>query len=68
MKTCTCGVRQYPWRDLDGFVLGKREILLGAITNSFDKSTYNLCLKYSGNGKALGLDNIPNSILKNMLE
>jgi hypothetical protein len=32
----------------------------------FDRNTYDLCLKYLGNKKALGLDNIPNSILKNM--
>jgi hypothetical protein len=32
----------------------------------FDRNTYDLCLKYLGNNKAPGPDNIPNSILKNM--
>ena len=37
-----------------------------SISNTFDRITYDLCLKYLGNNKASRLDNIPNSILKNM--
>jgi hypothetical protein len=61
-----CGVRQYPWHDLDGFILEKRGDTNASIANTFDKNTYDLCLKYLGNNKAPGPDNIPNSILKNM--
>jgi hypothetical protein len=67
-ETYICGVRQYPWHDLDRFILGKRGNSLDTITNSFDLSTYDLCIKYLGNGKAPDLDNIPNFILKNMPE
>jgi hypothetical protein len=63
---CVCGVRQYPWHDLDGFILEKRGDINVFIANTFDKKIYDLCLKYLGNNKALGPDNIPNSILKNM--
>jgi hypothetical protein len=63
---CICGVRQYPWHDLDGFILEKRGDTNASIANTFDKNTYDLCLKYLGNNKAPGPDNIPNSILKNM--
>jgi hypothetical protein len=65
-RECVCGVRQYPWHDLNGFVLEKRGDTHASISNTFDKITYNLCLKYLGNNKAPGPDNIPNSILKNM--
>jgi hypothetical protein len=63
---CVCGVRQYPWHDLNGFVLEKRRIKNAFLANTFDKNTYDICLKYLGNNKALGPNNIPNSILKNM--
>jgi hypothetical protein len=63
---CVCGVRQYLWHDLSGFVLEKCGNIHAFIANTFDRSTYDLCLKYLGNNKAPGLDNIPNSILKNM--
>jgi hypothetical protein len=63
---CICGVRQYPWHDLDGFVLEKRRGINASIAHIFDRNTYDLCLKYLGNNKSLGPDNIPNSILKNM--
>jgi hypothetical protein len=63
---CVCGVRQYPWHDVKGFVLEKRGNPNTSITKTFDRITYDLCLKYLGNNKARGPDNIPNSILKNM--
>jgi hypothetical protein len=63
---CVCGVWQYPWHDLDGFVLEKRGNINASIADTFDRITYNLCLKYLGNNKAPGPDNISNSILKNM--
>jgi hypothetical protein len=63
---CTCGVRQYPWHDLDGFILEKRGETNASIANTFDQKTYDLCLKYLSNNKAPGPDNIPNFILKNM--
>jgi hypothetical protein len=63
---CVCGVRQYPWHDLSGFILEKRGDIHTFISNTFDRIIYDLCLKYLGNNKALGPDNIPNSILKNM--
>jgi gluconate kinase len=65
-QNCVCGVRQYPWHDLDGFVLEKCGEISAFIANTFDRLTYDLCLKYLGNNKAPGPDNIPNSILKNM--
>ena len=37
-----------------------------SISNTFDRSAYDMCLKYLGNNKAPRQDNIPNSILKNM--
>jgi hypothetical protein len=63
---CVCGVRQYPWHDIDGFILDNRGETNASVADTFDKKTYDLCLKYLGNNKALGPDNIPNSILKNM--
>ena len=63
---CVCGVRQYPWHNLDRFILEKRGDTNASIANIFDKITYDLCFKYLGNNNALGLDNIPNSILKNV--
>jgi hypothetical protein len=61
---CTCEVRQYPWHDLDGFVLEKCGDIHASIGNTFDRSTYDLCFKYLGYNKAPGPENIPNSILK----
>jgi hypothetical protein len=63
---CVCSVRQYPWHDLDGFILEKRGNTNASIANTFNKNTYDLCLKNLGNNKAPGPDNIPNAILKNM--
>jgi hypothetical protein len=65
-QKCICGVRQYPWHDLNGFVLEKRGDINASISSTFDRITYDLCLKYLGNNKAPRPDNIPNSILKNM--
>jgi hypothetical protein len=65
-QKCICGVRQYPWHNLNGFVLEKRGDPHASISNTFDSITYDICLKYLGNNKAPGPDNIPNSILKNM--
>jgi hypothetical protein len=62
-QNCVCGV---PCHDLNGFVLEKHGEINASIANTFDRITYDLCLKYLGNNKALGLDNIPKSILKNM--
>jgi hypothetical protein len=61
---CVCGVRQYPWHDLNGYVLEKRGIENAFLANTFDRNTYDLCLKYLGNNKAPRPDIIPNSILK----
>jgi hypothetical protein len=65
-QNCVCGVRQYPWHDLDGFVLEKCGKINASIANTFDRLTYDLCLKHLGNNKAPVPENIPNSILKNM--
>ena len=64
---CVCRVRQYSQHDLNGFILEKRDDDTNvSIANTFDKKTYNLCLKYLGNNKAPGPNNMPNFILKNM--
>jgi hypothetical protein len=47
-------------------VLEKQGDIHASISNTFDRATYDLCLKNLGNNKAPGPDNIPNSILKNM--
>ena len=63
---CTCGVRQYPWHDLDGYTIDKRGEPQTPLHTYFDQDTYDLCLKHLSNNKTPGLDKIPNSILKNM--
>jgi hypothetical protein len=45
-SNCVCGVWQYPWHDLDGFVLEKCGNINASIADTFDRITYNLCLKY----------------------
>ena len=65
---CTCGVRQYPWHDLDGLVLDKRGDPQTSLHKHFDRETYNICLKILANNKTPGPDKIPNIILKNMRE
>jgi hypothetical protein len=51
-RECVCSVRQYPWHDLNRFVLEKRGDIHASIANTFDRITYDLCLKYLGNNKA----------------
>ena len=63
---CTCGVRQYPWHELDGFTIDQRGVPQTPLHTYFDQETYDFCLKNLGNNKAPGPDKIPNSILKNM--
>ena len=63
---CTCGVRQYPWHDLDGYTIDKRGEPYIPLHTYFDQETYDLCLKNLSNNKTLGPDHIPNSILKNI--
>jgi hypothetical protein len=68
IANCTCGVRQYPWHDLDGLVLDKRGDPQTPLYTYFDKATYDICLKNLANNKAPGPDKIPNIILKNLPE
>ena len=63
---CTCGVRQYLWHDIEGFVIDKRRNPQTPLYTYFDQETYNLCLKNLANNKTPGPDKILNSILKNM--
>ena len=63
---CTCGVRQYPWHDLEGFTIDQRGEPQTPLHTYFDQETYDFCLKNLGNNKAPGPYKIPNSILKNM--
>ena len=63
---CTCAVKQYPWHDIDGLIIDKRGNPQTSLYTYFDQETYNLCLKNLTNNKTPGLDNIPNSIIKNM--
>ena len=63
---CTCGVRQYPWHDIDGFIIDKCGNPQTPLHTYLDQETYNLCLKNLANNKISGPDKIPNSILKNM--
>jgi hypothetical protein len=39
-QKCICGVRQYPWHNLNGFVLEKRGDIHASISNTFDRITY----------------------------
>jgi hypothetical protein len=63
---CICRVIQYPWHDLKGFILKKRGDINASIANTFNRNTYDLCLKNLSNNKAPSPNNIPNSVLKNM--
>ena len=63
---CTCGVRQYPLHDLEGFTIDQRGESQIPLHTYFDQATYDFCLKNLGNNRAPGPDKIPNSILKNM--
>ena len=63
---CTCGVRQYPWHDLEGFLIDQRGEPQISLHTYFDQETYDFCLKNLGNNTTPGPDKILNSILKNM--
>ena len=63
---CICGVRQYPWHDIEGFIINKRGNPQTPLYTYFDQETYNLCLKNLANNKTPSPNRIPNSILKNM--
>jgi len=65
---CTCGVRQYPWHDLNGFIIDKRGTPETLLHHYFNKETYDICLKHLANNKIPGPDSISNAILKNMLQ
>ena len=65
-NNCTCVVKQYPWHDLDGFIIDIRGDPQIPLHKYFDQETYDLCLKYLSNNKTPGPNKIPNSILKNM--
>jgi hypothetical protein len=60
---CTCGVRQYPWHDLDGYIIDKRGEPQTPLHTYFDQEIYDFCLKNLSNNKAPDPDKIPNSIL-----
>ena len=61
-----CGVRQYPWHDLDGYTIKKKGEPNVPLYTSLDQETYDMCLRNLANGKSPGLDKIPNTILKSM--
>ena len=63
---CTCGVRQYPWHDLEGLILEKRGNPQTPLYTYLGIETYNLCLKNLTKNKTPGSNDIPNSILQNM--
>ena len=56
---CTCGVRQYPWHDLDGYIIDKRGEPQTPLHTYFDQETYDLCLKNLSNNKAPGPTKFP---------
>ena len=66
MQQCICGVRQYPWHDLNGYIIEKRGDPITPLHTYLDQATYDICLKNLTNGKIPGPDNIPNAILKFM--
>jgi hypothetical protein len=63
---CTCQVRQYPWHDLNGFILQTRGNNNASISTLFTRETYDTCVKHLSKHKTPCPDQIPNSILKNM--
>ena len=65
-NNCICGVKQYPWHDLDGFIIDTRGDPQTPLHKYFDQKTYDLYLKYLSNNKIPYPDKIPNSVLKNM--
>lgn len=64
----TCGVAEYPWHDLDGFVMNKRGNPQTLLHDNLYRETYHICLKNLANNKASRSNKIPNTILKNMLD
>ena len=62
---CLCGIRQYPWHDLNGYTIEKIGEALTPLYTYLDQVTYDICLKNLTNGKMPGPDKIPNTILKN---
>jgi hypothetical protein len=63
---CTCAVRQYPWHDLEGFVIEKRGQPTTPLHSYLTQELYDLSIKNLTNGKTPGPDQIPNNILKQM--
>ena len=47
----TCGVRQYPWHDIDGYTIEKRGESLISLHTYLDQETYDICLQQLANGK-----------------
>ena len=66
-QQCICGVRQYPWHDLNGYTIEKRGDTSIPLYTYLHQETYDICLKNLANGKIPGPDKIPNVILKSML-
>jgi hypothetical protein len=65
---CTCKVHQYPWHDINGFVLDKRGNANLTISSLFIREMYDLCVKHLSKKKILGPNQISNSIIKNIPE
>ena len=63
---CICGVRQYPWHDLNGYNIEKRGDPTTPFHTYLDQAPYDICFKNLTNGKIPGPDIFPNSILKTM--
>ena len=61
-----CGVRQYPWHDLEKYTIVKREEPQTPLHTYFDQETYDFYPKNLTNNKVQGPYKIPNSFLKNM--
>jgi hypothetical protein len=59
----TCQVRQYPWHELNGFILRTRGNNNASISALFTRETYDTCVKHLSKHKTPGPDQIPNSIL-----
>ena len=66
MQQCICGVKQYPWHDLNGYIIEKHGDPITPLHTYLDQVSYDICLKNLTNGKIPGRDNIPNVILKTM--
>ena len=62
---CTCRVRQYPWHDLDGYIIDKRGEPQIPLHTYFDQETYDFCLKNLSNKKTPCPDKYPIQFQKN---